>query len=254
MLFEEGAPVDSEARREAEVIRQVRESEPQPSSTNHTNTSSPNLEPTQFGLEDSLEDIPEDEMINAEVQARRKSSSFTKQAMKNSGGVDFWNNFDDRMRTPPPPPFPRGSSSGISDDLYMETPASSVYSSSTTRNDSTKSHYFSSRSRSSTPQPPSQPAPSEMSRKMKRRRDDDFDPVSFKRRAVSPGMSLQNSPVLPQSPSTLWGNPQKQPSGHGPGERVGSTSSGTSVAGSVKRVGLQGMTDTHDGLMNMSIE
>jgi hypothetical protein len=168
-----------------------------------------------------------------------------------------------------------------------------------------------SRSRSSTPQPlayaqpPSQlqsqqqpqpsisalPAPlatSEFTRKLtKRRRDDDFDPYSFKRRAVSPGMSLQSSPVLPQSPvtskdqSNLWGAPPnaKAPSASGLGvgdglrevsgegkkegtgegaKREGVTEGRRANSGgsstSVKRVGLQGMTDTSDGLMNMSIE
>ena len=93
-------------------------------------------------------------------------------------------------------------------------------------------------------------------------RDDDFDPNYFKRRAVSPGLSLQNSPVLPQSPlqrdGSWWGTPKSNrevPSVHVSGERVSSNGSTGSVTGTGgKRVGLQGMTDTHDGLMNMSIE
>lgn len=45
------------------------------------------------------------------------------------------------------------------------------------------------------------PSAAEISRRInsKRRRDDDLDPVSIKRRAVSPGMSVHNSPVM-QSP------------------------------------------------------
>ena len=97
-------------------------------------------------------------------------------------------------------------------------------------------------------------------------RDDDFDPNYFKRRAVSPGLSLQNSPTLPQSPlqrdGGWWGTPKsgrEVPSVHVSGERVSSNGSASgSVSGGTpgpsKRVGLQGMTDTHDGLMNMSIE
>ena len=78
-------------------------------------------------------------------------------------------------------------------------------------------------------------------------RDDDLDPVYFKRRAVSPSLSVQNSPILPQSPG-WWGTPKRD-------ERVcsnGSSASGNGAAG--KRVGMQGMNDTSDGLMNMSIE
>ena len=87
----------------------------------------------------------------------------------------------------------------------------------------------------------------------KRMRDDDFDPNYFKRRAVSPGLSVQNSPVLPQSPG-WWGTPPPNKV-----ERVGSNGStngsqnGT-AGGQPKRVGMQGMNDTNDGLMNMSIE
>ena len=80
----------------------------------------------------------------------------------------------------------------------------------------------------------------------KRMRDDDFDPNYFKRRAVSPGLSVQNSPVLPQSPG-WWGTPKRE-------ERVSSNGSAGSGAGTGKRVGMQGMNDTNDGLMNMSIE
>lgn len=90
-------------------------------------------------------------------------------------------------------------------------------------------------------------------------REDDFDPNYFKRRAVSPGLSVQNSPVLPQSPG-WWGTQQKGSrevqSISVSGDRMSSTGSAGSVNGSggTKRVGLQGMTDTNDGLMNMTIE
>lgn len=95
----------------------------------------------------------------------------------------------------------------------------------------------------------------------KRMRDDDFDPTYFKRRAVSPGLSVQNSPVLPQSPG--WWD-VKPKTGRDmsnvsvSGDRVGSTGSVSSNISSgmngVKRIGIQGMIDTNDGLMNMSIE
>ena len=104
----------------------------------------------------------------------------------------------------------------------------------------------------------------------KRMRDDDFDPNFFKRRAVSPALSLQNSPILPQSPSARegggwWGAKanRETPNVHVIGERVSSggsssstngTGAGPSTPGPSKRVGFQGMSDTNDGLMNMSIE
>ena len=85
-------------------------------------------------------------------------------------------------------------------------------------------------------------------------RDDDFDPNYFKRRAVSPGLSVQNSPILPQSPG-WWGTPPPAKA-----ERVGSngstggSQSGGCGGGQPKRVGMQGMNDTYDGLMIMSID
>ncbi len=267
-LLEEVAPVDTEVKREAEVIRQVRESDvdgdtilapSQPTTT----ASSPSILPIAATQSDGLEDIPEDMMMGSDLLARRRSSStFTHQAIRNSGGLGFWNAFDDRMRTPPPQLFPRGSSSGISDDITMDTPLSSINSVTPQRHRGLEKEA-----------PVSYPAPQplvtsfEISRKgNKRMRDDDLDPNFFKRRAVSPGMSLQNSPILPQSPlqreTGWWGMQPKSsretPSVHVVGERVssgGSVSSGSGTGGSgPKRVGFQGMCDTNDGLMNMSIE
>ncbi|MCJ1449989.1 hypothetical protein MMC28_000317 [Mycoblastus sanguinarius] len=260
-LLEEGAPIDTEFRREAEVLRQVRGSDVDadlnlhPSQPN-TTASSPNIPAATAGLEH----IPEDVSMSGEgSRTRRSSSAFTSQAIRNSGGPTFWNNFDERMRTPPPPVIPRDSSSGISDDVNMDTPISSIQS--TTPQQHPVKPSLSPESLSSTVQPPA--AVFEVPRKgNKRMRDDDFDPNYFKRRAVSPGLSLQNSPVLPQSPlqrdGSWWGTPKSNrevPSVHVSGERVSSNGSTGSVTGTGgKRVGLQGMTDTHDGLMNMSIE
>lgn len=162
----------------------------------------------------------------------------------------------------PPISIPGGSSSGISDDISMDTPLSSLQSS-TPHPEPLRSHQFLG-SRSSTPQPLT--CLIDATRKgNKRMRDDDFDPNYLKRRAVSPGMSLQNSPILPQSPlqreSGWWGVQSKgareTPSVQVRGERIGSGGSVSSTNASVgpsKRVGMQGMNDTHDGLMNMSIE
>ena len=118
-------------------------------------------------------------------------------------------------------------------------------------------------------------------KKFKRRREDDFDIATIKRRAVSPGMSSQNSPILAQSPqyrdtNGMWGQPPERKkdapgsSGGGPAEgslqqsRSGSTGSNAStvnggtgtgmLASQGKKLGLQGMTDTNDGLMRMALE
>ncbi|KAL8832378.1 MAG: hypothetical protein Q9191_000297 [Dirinaria sp. TL-2023a] len=263
LLQEEGAPIDTEVKREAEVIRQVRESDGddlslQPPSQPTTTASSPNILACT-GPPESLEDIPEDVTMGSESASRRSSSTFSYTAMRNSGSLGFWNNFDDRsMKTPPPLLVPRGSSSGISDDINMDTPLSSVHSSTTHQMPNQRAR--NSDSRAVAPQAPTLVDPPRKSNK--RIRDDELDPHYFKRRAVSPGVSLQNSPVLPQSPQGgWWGLPPKtardSPNVQVLGERVCSGGSSASVGGTggtPKRVGLQGMNDTHDGFMNMSIE
>ena len=218
--------------------------------------SSPNLLPATAGPSDTVEQMSDD----VSMTSRRSSSAFTNQAIRNSGGPSFWNNFDGRMRTPPPPLPPRESSSGISDDISMDTPISSIQA--TPQQDPVKPSH-SQESLVSTTQPTAFEVPRKGNKRM---RDDDFDPNFFKRRAVSPGLSLQNSPILPQSPlqreSGWWGTPKANrevpiPSVNIPGERLngnGSTGNMSGTPGTAKRVGLQGMTDTHDGLMNMSIE
>ncbi|PBP20950.1 hypothetical protein BUE80_DR008252, partial [Diplocarpon rosae] len=65
--------------------------------------------------------------------------------------------------------------------------------------------------------------------------------------SISPGMSVHNSPIL-QSPMQRehqpWGS---RPSSKGEAGKLG-------AVGGPKRVGFQGMVDTNDGLMKMSIE
>ena len=256
--------MDAEVKREAEVIRQVRENDEdgeislRPASQPTTTASSPNVLATAAQT-DGLEDIPEDVAMASETASRRSSSAFSHQASKNSAGIGFWNQFDDRrMRTPPPLLVPRGSSSGISDDINMDTPMSSMQSA-TPHQITTSKH-------------PSESLASlkqQMSRLVyitrkgyKSISEDDFDPHYFKRRAVSPGMSLQNSPVLPQSPQSGWWNQATKPTRESPhaqvlGERVssgGSSSSTSGPLGTPKRIGLQGMTDTHDAIMKMNLD
>ncbi|KAL9130867.1 MAG: hypothetical protein Q9217_001068 [Psora testacea] len=249
-LLEEGAPIDTDLRREAEVIKQVRESDIdgdlslQPSQPT-TSASSPSLGPVTAGPTENIEVISSDLSTSSEESMRRRSSSaFTNQAARCSGGISFWKKFDERMRTPPPPLLSRASSSGIGEDVNMDSMQPSTLSMAVQQNGTSKA--FSQDTASSTPLAVAT-ATFEIPKKgNKRMRDDDFDPNYFKRRAVSPGLSVQNSPVLPQSPG-WWGTPKRE-------ERVSSNGSVGSGNGTGKRVGLQGMNDTNDGLMNMSIE
>ncbi|KAI1329404.1 hypothetical protein F5Y16DRAFT_97715 [Xylariaceae sp. FL0255] len=318
-LLEESAPVDSEVRREAEVVRQVRESDmdleprvptggrPEPHldlSGISTAQSSPKFANTQ----ESLEEIPDDMMA---------LSKFKQQAMRNSKGKSFWDSFSDTSSingtrtTPPPPPLmlPRGSSSGISEDINMDSPslsagsgAISLFGPGGLGSFSQQGGAQSDSQRSDTPHQPSSsstntpsipaiggtsgnsipPTAAEITRRIaKRRRDDDFDPHIFKRRAVSPGMSAHNSPIM-QSPlqrdNMPWGSrpgsvhggdgsggnkasgtPSENGSSGGNNGTVGNGSGSGGPAGrqgsaSKGRVGFQGMVDTNDGLMRMSIE
>ena len=264
--MEEGSPIDAECKREAEVIRQVRESDNDRDigilhSQTTTSTSSPSLLPTTAPPVDTLDDIPETDLMSTDSSHDRRSScAFSQQALKNATGPDYWKRFDERMPTPPPSSLFRSSSSVVSDDMSIDNASSSVFV--TPQQPSLPAQYHV-RSRSSTPQPCASAI--EVTRKIgKRRRDDDLDPHMFKRRAVSPGVSLQNSPILPPSPAQReagWWSSQSKPgrevpAGHVGGERVsgGSQNGGGGVVGSTKRVGFQGMCDTNDGLMNMSIE
>ncbi|KOS22766.1 hypothetical protein ESCO_003859 [Escovopsis weberi] len=277
-LAEECSPAEADFMREAEIVKQVRESdmdleprhslsgpsEQAPGGTIPTAQSSPNL----LSHESPMEDISGgDEAMGMGMGEPALGApglgNFKQQVIKNSKGKKFWDTFSESSsmggaKTPPPPPaFPgRGSSSGMSEDATMESP-------------SLQSH--------ATFQPNPHGAPpsaAEITRRInnKRRRDDDFDPSSFKRRAVSPSMSVHGSPVI-QSPiqrdSMSFGS---RPGSTG-GDRgssaqseAGSTGGGgggtpafppSGATGQVNRkgrVGLQGMVDTNDGIMRMSIE
>ena len=273
-LMEEAAPIDSEVKREAETIRQVRERDgsvgdldlerPQTA----TAQSSPSLLPA----------VPESDQENFGKDLLSESSNFTKglgvnfaaHASRNSGGMDYWNRFDPSAtanRTPPPPNFHRQSSSVLSDAMNTDSDG-------TTKTDMTNTPLWrrprarSSASDASEAFAPNSAAmlsqqqqPAGMSDDMhlqhfkKRRREDDFDISTIKRRAVSPGMSQQNSPVLTQSPSQKdgWGGPPARKEGERGGSLSGAAGGGNGGGGG-KKLGLQGMSDTHDGLMKMSIE
>jgi hypothetical protein len=264
-LLEESAPIDSEVRREAEIIRQVRESDEVLDPRSHTAQSSPSLLPTVPGLDGPLEGVPEeasDSMSLDSSLGRRLSTAFNINAGRPMGGRGSWNPPDIQAQTPPPPAFARASSSAISEDVNMDSPSMSSASNSLPTNtasaldQSTNAPWF---TRAATPQPIAPITAVEgLKKSNKRRRDDDLDVNSIKRRAVSPGVSVQNSPILSQSPGQRdggwWGNAPKtnrEGSNGGHGERSASVS--TPSLGP-KRIGLQGMTDTSDGFMKMSIE
>ncbi|KAI0839869.1 hypothetical protein F5Y06DRAFT_264902 [Hypoxylon sp. FL0890] len=290
-LAEESTPIDSEVRREAEVIRQVRESdmdlEPRippghPPALDIPNLSTAQSSPNLATTQESLDDIQEDDMMTDSAL----SSSFKQQVMKNSKGKNFWETFSETSSvagnrvTPPPSSFmPRGSSSGMSEDVNMDSPSLSAGSGNVNpfglgAGIGLPTGPGSESQKSDTPQPASAslsqgsvpPTAAEITRRInnKRRRDDDFDPHSFKRRAVSPGMnSVHNSPIT-QSPlqrdMAPWGS--RPGSNHG-GDKASGTPSengsnggngGRPISGAKGRVGFQGMVDTNDGLMRMSIE
>lgn len=218
------------------------------------------------------------------------SSNFKQQAMKNSKGAKFWDTFSESSSigartTPPPASFmPRGSSSGMSEDVNMDSPslgATASFAMAAGSGESAKG--------SDTPLPTASqtngqnnlfaqgPSAAEITRRInnKRRREDDFDPIGFKRRAVSPGMSVHNSPIM-QSPMQRdvapWGSRPSSNAGEKNGSSAPSENGSTSVGGTPGapangggattrvnnsgkgRIGFQGMTDTNDGLMRMSIE
>jgi hypothetical protein len=303
-LMEESTPVESEFRREAEVIKQVLESDlaPAPSVT----MSSPTFQP----IIQSLEGIPEDTVTLLEsgligpTPLHRTPTALFAHMARSNGTKDFWDNVSEKMTPPPAPLSLRNSSSG--EDMMVDSPV--VSQSSSAFSSIFPNYAISEPSRSSTPQPPAsqsnqqnvhtpqqqhtptqQPPPTAadaLRRSNKRRRDDDLDAMSLKRRAVSPGVSVTNSPVMSQqSPSQrgngngggngsvgdLWDRAlqqqqqqqQQSQSGQLGGVRMGgererassisSVVSGTPLLGP-KRVGLHGMNDMQGLTEKMTLE
>ncbi|KAL4863594.1 hypothetical protein BDV12DRAFT_189594 [Aspergillus spectabilis] len=252
-LLEESAPLDSDAKREAEVIRQVRETEPDMPQTSPVLTafSSPNMF-IPPGLEER------DDVGDKPAAPLPDEPSFSDQAHRNSGGPEFWNSFDERYRTPPPPLRPHATSSVSEEDMAMDMTPSTTFGSNTFEFVKPSERPA---SRSSTPLP-SQPGVISELRK-KRRREDDFDPNLFKRRAVSPSMSAQSSPIMPNSPAVMdtgpniWGPSPKSTIGplfSDRSEHTARNAPTTPHTGTLKRVGMLGMNEANDGFMNMSIE
>lgn len=212
-LFEECTPVESEVKREAEVVRQVRESDTEvpplsPSLTTSASFSAGN----PFG----------------EITSGGPSSASGPQGPEpeQPGRSEFWKSLDSRYRTPPPT---SNTDSGFKEALAEITGSMPREAS---------------LSRGSTPFTSiSQMDVGDGHKRLnKRRRNDDLDLASFKRRAVSPAMSAQSSPILPHASIQV------------PKSVVHPGPEGTPHTGHTKRVGMQGMNETNDGLMKMSID
>lgn len=118
--------------REAEIVKQVRESEvdfeprhQQPVGADHSAMTTTHSSPNLTGNQEALEDIPVDDPLS-DLSAGL-GSSFKQQVMKNSKGKQFWDTFSESSGTRTPPPgatfLPRGSSSGMSEDTNMDSPS-----------------------------------------------------------------------------------------------------------------------------------
>ena len=303
--MEESAPIEHEVRREAEVIRQVRGTDmdlepphpppahppPGPAPAATTAGSSP----TQL-THDSLDEMSEDAMM-VDPSVNALGLSLKQQALRNSNRHKApWDTFSEtssvgggRVTTPPPASFFHPARSSL-EDITMGSPSASSTGASqttTTANPNTASSNSGSNyntQQSSGPQPPgnstnttgpSCPSAAEITRRVNTKRraraDDDLDPASIKRRAVSPGMSVHGSPVM-QSPlqrvgeGAPWGGPERR--GEGTSARPGSVGDLSAKGGSEGvvgrgksihyglqgRVGYQGMVETNDGITRLSIE
>jgi hypothetical protein len=247
-LFEESAPVETEVRREATVIKQVRENDMVAEPTIHPKISGVKVSDESTSTEADNADSMED-FTAMSVDERAGRSSFQQEAIKNSKGDGFWNSF----APPAPSLLPRSSMSAMSDDSLVDASFLNGFAKSFAPSATTETQ---GQDRGVSPTRTTTPYAAAIDIRRvnnKRRRDNDFDPMSMKRRAVSPSLSVHNSPVM-QSPlqrdTNTW---SARMVGSEKGD--GTTNGDKPKASGAKRVGaLQGMTDTHDGLMKMCIE
>lgn len=259
-------------KKEAEVVNQVRVKDVGLKEQS-TSSSSPDLKPT------ILPDAPAEEPDTSESDSQMLNGTLDPvndkppDERRGSTNKEFLPQlYTGRTDTPPPPLFHRPRSvSGQSEDVNMDSPftfasASNAPNSiiSTTASETKPDSETDQPSRF---QPPTLPLALDVSRKIrKRRREEDFDPASIKRRAVSPGMSVQSSPVLGQSPASSTGGWWGQAKANRENSVGTSTSASEERSGSMsttgiatpslgpKRVGMQGYADTNDGLMKMTLE
>lgn len=267
-LAEEAYPMDTDTRREAETIRQVRERD-----TSHidqrTAPSSPSLLPAvpelaqaDFGRELDSDATPMSKGLGVNFQLHTHRTSLSSRL--------------DSLAGTPPPSFSRQSST-VTSDAMMDSPSLAPHDA-----------FYRVRGRAQSNASDISEIVAQLSgtnpvmnddmhiKKLKRRRDDDFDISTIKRRAVSPGLSTQNSPTLTQSPfqkDGSWGYPPERKkerdvlttasSDASMSSQIplparsssnGSVGTPTSGLGQGKKLGQKGMADTNDGLMKMSIE
>ncbi|KAK1759731.1 hypothetical protein QBC47DRAFT_291844 [Echria macrotheca] len=323
-LAEESAPADAEFRREAEVVRQVRESDPdletRLANAQTTDSAVPaTLSSPKMSGYDLLNELTDDMMMmDSSSSGNGNGDSFglmpkdihmrSRQTVQDLRDKMLLENLENLVAaasrvTPPPPTFlTRASSSAIStDDMSMDSPSTvsggnpfllpgALTGTSSSGADTPQPQSLGNQSGVngsggiSTSGLPSSaeiipatsvhgsPSVSEMTWRVnsKRRRDDDLDPVAFKRRAVSPGMSVHNSPIMQSPlqrdtvpwaagsrPGSVGGDTTGKPGGSSgaPSENgSGTGGNGGRPAGTKVRVGFQGMVDTNDGITRLSIE
>lgn len=229
---------------ESDVPTTRRDSAAAPQSTASTTHSSPAMNP-----QDPIDDL--DDMMN---DPGLGISGFRAARGKRLP----WDTSDSSSYTTPPPPAfrPRGSSS-VSEDMCMDSPQQHHQHHHQQAMGAGRNGASSDSQRSEA----ALPSAADISRRIgaKRRRDDDLDHVALKRRAVSPSISVHGSPVM-QSPlqrdAAPWGSrPASNAGERGASSSVSEAGSLGTPGGRAKgRVGFQGMVDTSDGMMRMSIE
>ncbi|KAL9055808.1 MAG: hypothetical protein Q9162_003342 [Coniocarpon cinnabarinum] len=254
-LQEESSPVDTDIRRDAEVVRQVRigsDSQNFVPSLSHASTynsttasSSPDLTPTIFPPHSmDASELGDIDGLGVTLPTT-ETSIFTPTAtagLTEEQTPRFSHLFQtNRFSTPPPQPFKsarkRSSSGAMSEDATTSHP--------TSHRPTLRARSESEPERESIPPPmfapPNLPSAAEVSSKAhgKRRRDDDFDSNSIKRRAVSPGMSVHSSPVMGQSPVSSTGGWWASTGTKGRDSRENS-GGGTAPSGAAANVGISG--------------
>ncbi|KAI5295894.1 hypothetical protein KEM52_006580 [Ascosphaera acerosa] len=267
-LLEETAPVEFDVRREAEVIRQVRDSEvdPQLANTAEGIQSHVHLQDSDMCWESPHADDSTGDGAGPPSGFPRPLTTFslhssaapvTTPTTATSTGTGMFQ--FPRYETPPPP------SSRHSSDMLMDTDTPPPFSlsgmpprPSTQAVDEAPGGWAASiaaaqesllvTAGSSTTSPATAgPPPLPPASTTKRRRDDFIDFNTFKRRAVSPSVSVVSTQSSPQV------KPLKRP-GSLSSESGNNSFGSNGVGGPLKRVGLQGMKEASDGFRDMKID
>jgi hypothetical protein len=236
-LQAEKTPADVEVLHEAEVLQQIYPKVPlnwtesaltdEPASLSATSERPPLLRKhSSHDLE--LEDESMIGGSSSNTSERGYPEAFSEQVKRHSRGAEFWETFENQTRTPPASRPVSKIFTPASENVPFDSPVAGTPPTWLTHHPAL--------------------AINERRHTAKRRRvDDELDFDVAKRRAVSPGLSAQNSPVLPQSPASKDG-------WYGPGGQVKREreSSGGSTSGA--RNSLLGMREVDgEGIGRMSI-